>query len=275
MSQLKNSSRKRWAFMGAGFGAAVTLVLVVGMGVLAGVGSAAGTPPKNTAPPTISGEASVGHTLTADPGTWTGTQPIRFSYQWRRCDRAGTGCADVDGATGKAYNPATIDVGTSLRVRVTATNSVGTDSATSAQTAVVAGIVVTGCPKGTGTVPVDQVTPPARLQIDQMQFTPSIVNRSTTQIVARFHVSDTCGQPVSGALVYSTAVPFNQLNNAPEQPTDATGWATITFQTISGFPADPHQQLLAMFVRARKPGENLLGGISARRLVSVPVNLGA
>jgi hypothetical protein len=272
MTQLKAAARKRGTLLGAGLGSIATLVAVVGLGLLAGVGAAAGSPPKNTAPPTISGQPNVDQTLTADPGTWSGTQPISFKYQWRRCDSIGGACADISGATSKTYTLQHIDAGNTLRVRVTASNSAGSASATSVPTAVIKSNPVTGCPPGNGTVSVSQVAPPARLVIDQQQYSPSVLTKNTKQFTARYHVSDTCGQSVSGALVYSTGVPYHQLNNASEQTTDSTGWATVNF-TMINFPATPHQQLLAMFVRARKPGENLLAGISTRRLVSVSVNV--
>src|SRR5215208_4340480 len=98
---------------------------------------AAAGKPVNTSPPTISGTAEQGRTLTADPGAWSGAQPTSYAYEWRRCDAAGANCANLR-ATSKTYTLVVADVGSTLRVKVTAKNSAGNGSATSAATAVVA-----------------------------------------------------------------------------------------------------------------------------------------
>ena len=117
------------------------------------------------------------------------------------------------------------------------------------------------------------VSPPARLLIDGQTVSPSVITRSTSDVTVRFHVSACTGRSVTGALVYATAVPFEQFSIPAETPTGADGWATLTMHQDRAFPASPRQQLLAVFVRARKSGESLLGGISTRRLVSFPVSL--
>jgi len=97
------------------------------------------SPPVNTSPPTISGTPEDGQTLTASNGSWT-NNPTSYSYQWRRCDAAGAGCAGIAGATGQSYLLVSADVGSTLRVLVTASNAAGSSSASSAQTALVAGL---------------------------------------------------------------------------------------------------------------------------------------
>ena len=94
-------------------------------------------PPVNTVAPSISGSPKEGSTLTASNGTWSGGTPMSFAYQWRRCDKSGAACIDIAGATAKIYAAVAADVGFTLMVRVTATNSAGSSSATSAKTAVV------------------------------------------------------------------------------------------------------------------------------------------
>jgi hypothetical protein len=77
---------------------------------------------------------------------------------------------------------------------------------------------------------------------------------------------------VQGALVYATAVPFGQLSIPAEAPTGPTGYVSLTFQTLAGFPLSPHQRSVQIFVRARKQGEDLLAGISTRRLFAISIS---
>jgi hypothetical protein len=77
---------------------------------------------------------------------------------------------------------------------------------------------------------------------------------------------------VRGVLVYATPTPYQQFT-AVERPTGDDGWATLTMTRLRFFSATAQQQNLIVFVRARKLGEDLLGGISSRRLVSFRVRL--
>ena len=43
---------------------------------------AVGSPPVNTVLPVVSGSLAVGQTLSCTTGTWTGSSPISYSYQW-------------------------------------------------------------------------------------------------------------------------------------------------------------------------------------------------
>jgi hypothetical protein len=266
---------------------AAGLLAALAVSVTAGLGSTTRVtaPPTNQSPPTISGTAQVGNTLTADTGNWT--NQTSFTYQWRRCDKDGGSCSDISGATGKTYTLANVDSGNTLRVVVTAKNADGSTSRTSVPTAVVQPAATptptpqpaaTGCPKttqGLSSVAVADVASPARLQIDAFSASPNVIPGSMHSFQLRVHVTDTCGQPVSGANVYATAVPYNQVSIPSEQPTGSDGWITLTFNRLGGFPASSHQQLMAFFIRASKPGDNILAGVSTRRLVSVRVNLHA
>ena len=103
-------------------------------------------PPVTTSPPAISGQAQAGQTLTATTGTWSGTLPIGHAFQWQRCNSSGTGCNARTGEIAQTYGVTSADVGSTLRVVVTATNSTGSGSAASAPTGVVAAAPPPGDP---------------------------------------------------------------------------------------------------------------------------------
>jgi hypothetical protein len=221
--------------------------------------------PKLTTEPSVSGTPQQGQTLTANPGDWSGNKPIQFSYRWRRCDAKGGDCANTT-VTSQTYALGADDVGHTLRVLVTASNSVGSAAAISNATAVVAS---NGPPAGQ-CQPVAKVALPARLVIDRITYSPSTISSRSVPVVARFHVVSTKGFCVSGAIVQGMGVPFDRLSHEAEVTTDATGWAQISFQVLPTFQLR-HGNLVVIFVRARKPGDSILAGVSTRRLVSVRV----
>jgi hypothetical protein len=91
--------------------------------------------PVNIDPPTITGTARQGEVLTAQNGTWENS-PTEFRYRWLRCNPLGNSCVLL-AADGKTYRVGQVDVGHTMRVRVTAINADGSTNARSEQTEVV------------------------------------------------------------------------------------------------------------------------------------------
>jgi hypothetical protein len=207
--------------------------------------------PRNDRRPEISGKAEVGQTLTGSVGRWR-EGPTEFALQWRRCNSDGRGCASIVGATTSTYTIRSEDGGSRFRFQVTARNVVGTTTAESQPTAVVPR-APSGPAGGSG------------------WFEPPAIRSRDETFVARFRVTDTRGFAVRDALVYVIGVPANRIPVEGERTTDVDGWATFTFRPLRGLPM-VRGATLVLFVRARKPGENILAGVSTRRLVSVRVD---
>ncbi len=85
------------------------------------------TAPDMSRTPPIVGNNFVGQTLSVTSGSWTGSTPLTFAYEWRRCDPYGTlsSCLAIPGATSTTYMPTTDDIGTAIRVYITGTNVAG------------------------------------------------------------------------------------------------------------------------------------------------------
>jgi hypothetical protein len=217
--------------------------------------------PVNTAVPVVSGTPAVGQTLTTTNGTWTSDTPITYSYKWVSCDAQGAACVDIAGATASTYKVAAPDVGHRLRAYVDAKNSVGTTEADSAPTAVV------GQPANKVLQAAD-VSLPNRLVIDKVSYSANPIHSRSTPTQMKVHVSDSFGNSVQGSSVYVLGVPYSRVNVIPEVATDATGWATLSLTAGKFFPRTGY---LVLFVRARVPGQDALGGTSTRRLVQVTI----
>jgi hypothetical protein len=281
-----DATHKR-SIIGRALGGGIAIAVISALTLFVGAGTAASTEkPRVVNPPHITGTPEQGKTLTGDRGDWA-NKPKDYNYSWLRCDENGGSCAVISGAHAVKYTLTSADVGNTLRFRVTAINGDGQRTATSVPTAVIRKPATTttttstptpkpasnGCPTG-NPKQVANMSLPTKLILDRFESNPRVLTAGTHSFQLRVHVTSTapCGGDVQGALVYGTATPFNQFT-IEEQSTDSSGWASLSFQRLNNFPVNSKQGILAMFLRARKSGENVLGGVTGYRLVSVPVNL--
>ena len=111
--------------------------------------------PTNNTLPVVSGTPTVGQTLSSTSGTWNGYPAPTFGYQWVR-----GASTNISGATSSSYQLVDADYNTTVKCTVTATNSAGSASATSAATATIAAGVPGAPTIGTATRGDAQATVP-------------------------------------------------------------------------------------------------------------------
>jgi hypothetical protein len=235
--------------------------------------------PVNTSAPSISGTARVGSRLTASRGSWSGDEPLTYTYVWLRCTDKGDNCSEIQGANDASYEVRDSDVGRTIRVRVLARNDRGQESAISSPTGVVpqnqpSPPPAPAPPAPGSTVPVGNLKAAGdRLVVENVQFSPSRVSSSTAPITVRVRVTNRGANPVSGAEVFMRATP--RVVQGQTLRTGADGWVTLTLIPNRLFP-DPESGFnVQFFIKASKPGDPGLGGIAGFRLVQVPLADGA
>lgn len=132
--------RHRFAVL-AGAAFVAMLGLVFAATLAAGSEAAPAVAPNNTGEPQVSGTPRVGQVLRTTRGTWTGTEPIDYSFRWYRCQGRGapdaSDCRRISNAADNTYVLRQADVGFRIRSQVVATNGDGQATATSNPTAVI------------------------------------------------------------------------------------------------------------------------------------------
>ena len=226
-------------------------------------------PPVNTSIPLVTGSALVGGVATAEPGTWTGRQPITFSYVWLRCNNAGGECVTIAGASGRRYQLTSSDVGHKIRVNVTARNAIGSVTVISGESAVVGVPLPAGAvrlPSGEVSIPASSVPADHRLVVRRVAFTPNPVSSRRRALTVRVRVADTRGYIVRDAIVFARSVP--RVTSGGRLVTTMDGWVTFRVQPLGSFPLRK-QGNVQFFVKAYRSGDPALAGVAGYRLVQV------
>lgn len=230
-------------------------------------------PPVNTMQPFPRGSMVVGQVVTADPGAWTGRQPISFSYAWLRCNAAGGECQAIAGGGRRTYRVAQADVGHKLRFNVTARNALGARTVISTESATVTEPLPSGAirlPSGEVSIPATSVPATARLVVAQVRFSPRPVRSARSPITVRVRVTDTRGFVVRDAVVFVRSTP-RVTSGGDRQATAVDGWLTYQLVPNGSFPQPRPGRNVQVFVKAYRTGDPPLAGVAAYRLVQFPL----
>jgi hypothetical protein len=203
------------------------------------IAGAAG-PPANTVRPAINGTAKQGERLVVGNGTWSGSRPLTYYYRWERCNTAGESCVSVESATKPSYTVASADAGSTLRVKVTAKNSLGSAGAISTPTSVTAGSEVTA----TSAIELAEKTDPSVLQpaipytVEGQELKPAISDSGESLSGTTALTTSSISKETPGEFAVNTPAgelsfqPVNSAPNATKTPTIVNG-ATAVFAGTS------------------------------------------
>lgn len=205
--------------------------------------------PMPTAAPTVSGLAMVDETLTATPGTWSGSPALKL--EWQRCDEAGLDCVGL-GVTSETYRVIPVDVGKTLRIKVTGYNLAAARDALSDATPVVSELKPT---EQKPALEASKVVAPHKLVIADAGARPArLVRRGAVSL--RLTVTDTRGFKISGALVTVVVRPIGAFV-LPEVATSAED-GTVALTLKPGRKLDLKKlRTVRLVVTARRPGDRL------------------
>jgi hypothetical protein len=216
--------------------------------------------PSEKSPPTISGDAVVGKTLTATTGTWVGTAPISYAFKWQTCTSS-SACSD-NGASGNTYTIPAAANGKRIRVKVIAKNAAGETAGLSDPTA-----TVTTSGGNSNSVAVDTLVAGDKLVVDTVNFNPNPVTSRSTPIQVKIKITDTKGKLVRGAFVFFRSTPI--LTSTPtDAATDSNGTVIYTITPRSDFPLRTGLNV-QFYVKAYRKGDPTLAGVAGTRLVQV------
>jgi Spherulation-specific family 4 len=192
-------------------------------------GASALSAPTNAGAPGISGVVGQGQVLSGSSGSWGGNPTPTYTYQWEDCSSTGGSCVKISGATGSTYALTANDVGHTIVVVVTATNSQGQASASSAPTSVVQASP-SGPPPPNGFLGGDYSVEGRTISLSgtgqALATRATISSTGTLNNMFVYQAAGMSGSPTIEAAVYAdnNGYPGAQIGDSATNALNAAGW---------------------------------------------------